>query len=163
MTARKSLRERLAQARRENFIDLRVTTPAFEGLYVRCRALTPTELNTALTRHDGKDEAGIAAAIDALVSTCLGIWEEADGKGVSPVDGFSGVIDLDTMELSGDLPTFSSPELAEALGLDEQSAEANVRALLAPNSGLRLIAYSDALGTFSTGANSEIIRTARGN
>jgi hypothetical protein len=158
-----SLRDRLAQARRENFVDLRVTTPAFEGLFVRCRALTPAELTAALNRHSGKDEAGIAAAVDALVATCIGIWEESDGKGVSPVERFSGVIDLDTMEMTGDLPTFSSPELAEALGLDEQSAEANVRALLAPNSALRLVSYSDALGDFSTGANTEVLRAARGN
>lgn len=163
MSARKNLRERLAQARRENFIDMRVTTPAFEGLYVRCRAMTPQELNAAIERNAGKDEAGVSSAVDVLVSTCVGIWEEVDGKGVSPVDGFSGVIDLDTLDLSGDLPTFSSPEMAEALGLDEQSAEANVRALLAPNSALRLMPYSDALQDFSTGANETVVRTARGN
>lgn len=163
MSARKSLRERLDQARRENFVDLRVTTPAFEGLFVRCRSMTPDELNSAIDRNAGKDDAGIASAIDTLVSTCVGVWEEVDGKGVSPVDGFSGVIDLDTMELSGDLPTFSSPEFAEAFGLEDPSAEATVRALLAPNSALRLMPYADALGDFSTGANATVVRTARGN
>lgn len=163
MSARKTLRERLEQARRENFIDLRVTTPAFEGLHVRCRAMTSSELNAAIERHGGKDEAGVEMAIDILTATCLGIWEEVDGKGVSPVEGFSGVIDLETLELAGDLPTFSSPQLSEGLGLSEQSAEANVRALLAPHSALRVISYGDALQDFSTGANANVVRTARGN
>ena len=162
MSARRSLRERLEQARRENFIDLRVTHPAFAGLFVRCRALSSADFSE-ITRHEGKSDAGIQMAIDALVSSCVGIWEDVDGKGVSPVDGFSGVIDLDTMSLSGDLPTFSSPELAEALGLDVQSAEANVRALLAPHTDLPLMTISDALQEFSSAANENVVRTARGN
>lgn len=163
MSARKSLRERLERARRENFVDLRVTTPAFEGLFVRCRAMTPDELAQSMERNEGKDAAAEAWAIDLLAATCLGIWEDVDGKGVSPVEGFSGVIDLDTMQLSGGvLPTFSSPELAEDLGV-EPSAGACVSALLAPNSGLRLLPYGDALTDFSTGANESLVRTARGN
>lgn len=163
MSARKSLRERLEQARLQNFLDMRVTTPAFEGLHVRCRAMTPEELNEAIERQKGKADAGIAMGLDVLVSTCVGIWEEVDGKGVSPVDGFPGVIDLNTLELSGPLPTFSSPELADELGLEEHSAEANVLALLAPHSRLRVMVYSDALQDFSTGANENVVRTARGN
>lgn len=159
MSARKTLRERLDQARRENFIDLRVTTPAFEGLHIRCRAMTKQELEAAIARDNAND----AGTIDVLVETCLGIWEEVDGKGVSPVDGFSGLVDLDTMELSGDLPTFSSPELAEALGLVEQSAEATVRALLAPTDTPRLARYGGTLLDFSTGANEQIVRAHRGN
>lgn len=162
MTARKSLRDRLEQARRENFIDLRVTTPAFEGLYVRCRAMTPEELASSFDRNQGKDTAAEGSALDVLAATCIGVWEEVDGKGVSPVDGFTGVIDLDTMALSGDLPTFASPELAEDLGV-EPSAGACVRALLAPNTGLRLLPYGDALSDFSIGANESIVRTAPGN
>lgn len=163
MSASKSLRERLEQARRENFIDLRVTTPAFAGLFVRCRAMTPSELDQAYTRQSSKDNAGVEMAIDLVVSTCVGVWEEVDGKGVSPVDGFDGSIDLSTMILTGDLPTFSSPELAEAFGLPDASAEASVRALLAPTSELRLMPYSDALQEFSTGANADVVRSARGN
>lgn len=159
MTARRSLRDRLAEARRQNYLDLRVTTPGFEGLFVRCRALEPAELNATLNRHKG-DEAGIAQAVDVLVSTCLGVWEETDGKGASPVDGFSGLVDLGSLELSGDLPTFSSPELAEALGVDA-TAEAVVRALLAPHSALRLMTYSEAVVEFSTGANVKVLREAR--
>lgn len=162
-TARRSLRDRLEQARRENYLDLRVTTPGFEGFFVRCRALTTTELSTSVDRHSGKDEAGVASAIDTLVATCLGVWEDVDGKGASPIDGFSGLIDLDTMVMSGDLPTFSSPELAEALGLSDLRAEAVVRAVLAPNSGLRLMPYADAVADFSTGSAADVVRTARGN
>lgn len=163
MSARRSLRDRLDQARRENFIDLRVTTPAFEGLFVRCRAMAQTELDAAVTRHSGKDAAAIEMAVEILTKTCVGIWEEVGGKGVSPVDGFSGVIDLDTMELSGELPTFSSSELTEELGLDELSASANVRALLAPHSDLRLMPYSDKLQEFSLGSEENLVRSARGN
>lgn len=163
MSARTSLRDRVDRARRENFIDLRVPTPAFDGLFVRCRALTSTDLNSIVDRHQGKPDAGVQMAIDALVASCLGVWEESDGKGVSPVDGFSGVIDLDTLALSGDLPTFSSPELAEALGVDEASAGAAVRALLATSSDLPLMTLSDALEEFSTRSNENVVRTTRGN
>jgi len=153
----------MARARAANYIDLRVTTPGFEGMFVRCRALTPTELLASIERSTGKDDAAISSAVDSLVSTCVGIWEESDGKGVSPVDGFSGVLDLDTGSMGGDFPTFSSPELSEALGLNEVTAEACVRAILAPHSGLRLMPYADALGDFSTGAEENVVRTARGN
>lgn len=161
-TARRSLKDRLEQARRENFIDLRVTTPAFDGLFVRCRSLAPSELAAAMTRKG--EEAGVESAKDVLVSTCIGIWEEVDGKGVSPVDGFSGLIDLDTMELSGDLPRFSSPELAEALGVPAaEGSSGTLRALLAPNSSLRLMPYADAVADFTTGTNDKLVREARGN
>ena len=163
MSARKALRDRLDQARRENYVDLRVTTPAFAGLFVRCRAIGPAELDAAFGRHSGKDNAGVEMAIDLIASTCVGIWEEVDGKGVSPVDGFTGEIDLATMALAGELPTFSSPELAEALGLSDPSAQASVKALLAVTSDLRLMTYSDALQEFSTGANASVVRAARGN
>ena len=163
MTARKSLRDRLAQARSENYIDLRVTTPGFEGLFVRCRAMQSAELNTAIDRHAGKPDAGIAMGIDILAATCMAVWEDVDGKGVSPVEGFSGLVDLDSGAASGDFPTFASPELAEAFGLDEPSAEAIILALLAPTTSLRLMPYSDALQEFSVGSGESVVRTARGN
>jgi len=153
----------MEQARRENYLDLRVTTPGFEGMYVRCRALTSSEIDSAIKRSEGKEEPGVFSAIDTLVASCVGIWEDSEGKGVSPVEGFSGVVDLDTGNLSGDLPTFSSPELAEALGLGDPSAEGALRALLAPHSALRVIPYADALADFSTGANESVVRANRGN
>lgn len=157
--ARRTLAERLEQARRENYLDLRATTPAFEGLFVRCRGMTKPELTAALDRETDTDE----DTIDALVSTCIGIWEEVDGRGVSPIDGFDGVIDLATMELTGKLPTFSTPELSAAFGIKDGTAGANVRALLTPQDGPRLGMYADALLNFSTGMDQEIVRTARGN
>lgn len=159
MSARKSLRERLEQARRENYIDLRATAEAFEGVYVRCRILSKPELLSVMERDDTND----ADTIDVLVLTCIAIWEEVDGKGVSPVEGFDGQINLETGEMTGKFPTFSSPELTEAFGLTEQSAEANVRALLAPQGGPRLGVYGSKLFQFSTGAGDEVTRTARGN
>ncbi|MEO6205217.1 MAG: hypothetical protein ABIO67_07545 [Mycobacteriales bacterium] len=163
MSARRSLIDRMEQARRENYIDLRVTTPGFEGMYVRCRALTPTELQSSLERDTVGEHAAITSALDSLASTCIAVWEEVDGKGVSPVDGFSGVIDVDSGNQSGDFPTFASPELAEALELKDGSAEGCIRAVLAPHSGLRLMPYADALGDFSTGANESVVRANRGN
>lgn len=159
MTARKSLRERLEQARRENYIDLRAGAEAFAGVYVRCRIMSKSELLAAMERDDTND----ADTIDVLVLTCIAIWEEADGKGVSPVDGYDGQIDLETGEMTGRFPTFSDVELAEALGLTEGSAEASVRALMAPQGGPRLGIYGSKLYQFSTGAGEDVTRAARGN
>lgn len=157
MTARLSLREQLDRARRNNYRDLRA--PAFDGLHVRCRALTQAELQAALKRPDETEQ-----SIDVLTTTCLGVWQEVDGKGVSPVDGFSGVVDLDTGTLSGELPTFRSQELADALDvgdLGKAGVGALVRALLAPNSDLPLGRISTELLEWSAGTNEQVMRDAR--
>lgn len=165
MSARKSLRDLFEQARRENHLDLRCTTPAYAeaGLHVRFRALTPDELGRAMENHKTDAEAGIEQALDVLVSTCIGVWQEDGGKGISPVDGFDGVIDLATGDLTGSLPKFSDPRLAEALGVADGTAASVVVALLAPNSRLRLMPYADQVADFSTGANDKVLRDASGN
>ncbi len=160
-SARRSLRDRLDAARREAYVDLACPVP-FDGWYVRCRALTAEEISTAGSRHEGKPDAAVHSNIDALVLTCLGVWEELDGQGVSPIDGFTGRVDLRSGALTGALPTFSSPELAEALEV-EPAAEAVVRQLLAHPSDAALLQPGEALVDFSMNSNEKVTRAARGN
>lgn len=160
---RRSLRERLAQARARNWIDLRCTAPGMDGLYVRFRALSADELSDITERKNGRN-AGIETALSVLSWTCAGVWEDnGDGFGVSPIDGFDGRLNLATGEVTGSLPTFSDPALGEALGCDDATAAAAVRALLAPSSDLRLMPYADQVVDFSTGANEKLARDSSGN
>lgn len=164
MSARKSLRERLEQAQAAAYIDLKPFAPGFDGLYVRCRALRPDELDRSMEQHKDEPQAGVAQAIDLLVMTCLGIWEDVDGKGLSPVDGFDGTVDVKTGTMAGRFPTFSDPQLAEAFGVENGSAASAVRALLAPHgSDLPLTSYSQEILQFSTAARAELVAESRGN
>lgn len=162
MSARPTLRERHQRALAGAMVDLPVQDPAYDGLFVRLRALSAEEITEAEARHRGTSDPGMQQALDLLVAACVGVWEQVDGKGVSPVDGFPGVMDLDSGTLSGALPTFSSPELAEALGV-EPSAAAVVRALLGARSSLGVIAYAEALFEFSNVSSEQLLRQARGN
>lgn len=155
MTARRSLADRLEAGRRAAFIDLACGEP-FDGFYVRCRALTTAEIGS-LSEQPGDP---IESHISALTLACLGVWEEVDGKGVSPIDGYSGLVDLGTMVAAGPLPTFADPELAVALECDP-SAGAAVRALLAHPSDAAIVNYGEALVSFSMRATAKVVRDAR--
>lgn len=158
MTARRSLRERVEAARARNFKDYPV--PALD-LVVRVTALSSAQLQAALKRGDD-----LEGSIDVLVDTCVGIYEVADGKGVSPVDGFIGVVDLASGQLSGDLPTFRSQELADALGvgeLREVGVGALVRALLATKSDLAIGGLAAQVTEWSAGLTEDTASEARGN
>lgn len=158
MSARRSLRERVEAARARNFKDFPV--PALD-LVVRCTALSSQQLQDALKRGDD-----VESAIDVLSSTCVGIYEVQDGKGVSPVDGFSGVVDLDNGVLSGTLPTFGSQALADALdvgNLADVGVGALVRAVVATKSDLAISNMGAALTEWSADINSETAVETRGN
>ncbi|MCW2957135.1 MAG: hypothetical protein JWO69_2004 [Thermoleophilia bacterium] len=157
MTARKSLRERVEAARSRNFKDLPI--PALD-LVVRVRPLSNAELKAALDREDEID-----GAIDVLTTTCIGVYEVQDGKGVSPVDGFSGVVDLGSGHLSGTLPTFGSQELADGLGLGpirEVGVGAVVRAIVATKSDLAIDQLGGQVIRWS-GSISQDVAATRGN
>lgn len=158
MTARRSLRERAEQARARNYKDFPV--PALD-LFVRCTPLSSAQLQSALKRDDD-----VESAIDVLAATCVGIYEVADGKGVSPVDGFGGVVDIESGHLSGTLPTFASQELADALDvglLSEVGVGALVRAVVATKSDLQVSAMGAELTEWSASIAQRTVADTRGN
>lgn len=164
MTARKSLRDRLAEARERAYLDLIPFAPSLSDLRVRCRALRPDELDRSMRAHADDDTPGVSQALDMIVTTCVGIYEVLDGKGVSLVESLNGTVDLKTGKVSGVLPTFSTPELGEALGVEDGTAAAAVRALLAPHdSDLPLTSYGQEIMRFSTAADAELVAAAPGN
>lgn len=139
MTARASLRDRLAAARAARFVDLPV--PGVEALFVRYRPVSLEVISKAAERHrKGGAERALRQHLDVLVAACEGVWEERDGKGVSPCDGFDGVIDLDTRALSGDLPSFKDEALGEAVGAADPTAWAVVTALYATDGDVAMAA-----------------------
>lgn len=130
MTARASLRDRIAKARDERFLDLAV--PGLEpAVFVRYRALPPGRVEQIGKRVEKlRSDKLLQGALDVLGHACLGVFElDDDGAGVSPVEGFDGRVDPDTRALAGKLPTFGDPELGEALGADGQTAASTILAL----------------------------------
>lgn len=167
MAARRALRDRLEQARAARFVDLPV--PGLDGVYVRYRALTGPQLERigdSARRAGSKKQprrdtpALLAASIDALVDACVGVWETVDGKGKPVVDGdlFDGVVDLDTRELTGTLPTFSDPELADELGVESGRAGDVVTALYVADGDV--IGTADAVVTHSAADGAELLAEA---
>jgi hypothetical protein len=183
VTARKRLSERLDAARAARFVDLPV--PDVEGVFVRYRALPAKSLDAIADRYSppsngqrnrprrrpDRDPAVLSASIDVLVDACVGVWELSEDDhgepvGIAVAEGFSGHLSRDEdgrWQLSGELPTFSDPELAEELGLDpdDTSAGATVRALYVAEGDL--IGASDAVVTHSGTSGEDLLAEARGN
>lgn len=159
MTARASLRERIASARSARFVDLAV--PDVAGVFVRYRALSTDELER-IAKRTAKLKAGgaLAGALETLSHACLGVFElDDEGAGVSPLDGFDGRVDPDTRQLAGKLPTFADPELGELLGATSQTAASTILALYV-ESGDVVIA-GDAIVEHSAKAGDELAREAQ--
>lgn len=163
MTARASLKDRVAKARAARYVDLPV--PGLEGVYVRYRPLEARELEanskSAAKRKD--TPAVLAASVSTLVDACLGVYEVTGEQGVSVVqaDGFDGVVNLETGEVSGTLPRFSDPELGEEVGATAASAGAAVLALYGTD--LDVIGSADAVIDHSGKSGEELLKEARGN
>lgn len=164
MSAGASLRARVNAARSARYIDLPV--PDVEGVFVRYRALPADRLEAAAKRNRNRRDvpAVLGASLDVLVDACLGVWEADGDGGRSPVEGYDGELSRDEsgrLVLKGELPTFGSPELGEALGATEERAAAVVLALYIAEGDV--IGTADAVVTHSGASGEELLSEARGH
>lgn len=161
-TARRSLRDRLDAQRRARTVDLPVPDT---DLWVRYGTVTPAQVEAASKRR--RATAGLSTgeqqSIDVLVTACQGVWETDGDGGRSPLPEFPGVLvpgEDSRLVLTGDLPTFSSPELADELGTEHRAADV-VLALY--GSGWAVLDAAAAVLSHSGADDSSLLEQARGN
>lgn len=126
-----SVRDRIEQARRKRVYDDVIPHTDYVVRYHPIGEERRVEISENRAKVSGDDpELELLASADALVATCVGIFEKVDGKLVSfdPSNRGGARVHPETDVVEGTPLTFSSKRTQELLGIDTDSAVEVVRA-----------------------------------
>lgn len=152
-----SLREKVQRAREASTVDLPI---ADIDVVIRFRAVDFDVLDR--NRNPGKRRDPLAANAAVLIDACVGVFTCTDDGtlvSVDPDDPDTHIDDDD--KVIGQPVTFSSPRLAELLGVDTGRA-ADVVAALYPRQ-LETARHADAVIALSRGDADQLAELALGN
>ena len=157
MTARGVLRDRIAQARLDDVLEVPVA--GLEDVVVRYCSLpheAVVEIQKSKNRETLRDNAHI------LVRACVGVFERVDGELVSVDPDDREAARVKDGQVVGDPLTFTSPRFAELVGVDSDDATDVVMALYADADG-HLISAATAVMRHGGYISDDMMRALRGN